>query len=546
MAKKFNYQQIQGVKGNANVTDDFIKAVEKMAERLGSQPEYFLAAMSFETGGTFDPAIQNKIGATGLIQFLIPTAKGLGTTTDELKKMSSVEQLEFVEKYFAGFKGKVETLEAVYTAILSGSPKKPDDVLFKIGTPAYKLNPLDWNQDGKITAAEATTIVGARLFGGVMPVQNRLLELAVVPLNLQDGFADGRWGKNTSKVLAEFQKSKGLESTGSMNEETGFELFPDSKEKEKSSVLKKNDNGDAVKKLQDALVKFGYLTMEKIGGGYGNFGSLTEAAVKSFQTHLKLKDSGKVEEIEQNAIAAIISGIAKGSNQTEIIKTIQNRLVIFGFMTQMQVNTGYGNFGGQTETAVKNFQKTNLLQESGIIEAVNFKILFNQNESEKKDNEKDYFIAKDGKNYTVLPNILMTEPLEKKVAKVADLYFEKKKTKLVVTSGYRPPERQAPAMFDKIVNESESAVRNLYKNKVAIDEILDGYRANKNNREKAIAAMTETITKQINRGVFISNHLLSNAVDIRKTADADALSDAVIKTGGRVVIESNHYHLELH
>lgn len=546
MAKKFNYQQIQGVKGNANVTDDFIKAVEKMAERLESKPEYFLAAMSFETGGTFSPAIQNGIGATGLIQFLKPTAKGLGTTTDELKKMSAVKQLEFVEKYFAGFKGKVGNVIAVYTAILSGSPKKPEDVLFKAGTAAYKMNPLDWNKDGKITAAEATTIVGARLFGGVKIVQQKLLELGLVPVDIQAGFDDGRWGSNTSKVLGEFQKSKGLQQTGLMDEETGFALFPESGDKEKPTFLKKDDNGDAVKVLQDALVKMGYLTMDKIGGGFGKFGPMTESAVKAFQKHLNLSETGSVGNVEQAAISAILSGIAKGSQQTELIKAFQDRLVVLEYMTQTQVDTGHGLFGPQTENAIKSFQKDSLLPESGIVEAVTFKILFNKTETDTQASDKDFFIAKDGENYTVLSGILMTKPLQKKLEKVANLYFEAKKSKLVVTSGYRPPERQAPAMFDKIVNEGEGAVRRLYKNKAAIDEILASYRANKSSRDKAVAAMTETINRQMKRGVFISNHLLSNALDIRKTANADALSKAVIKTGGRVVIESNHYHLELH
>lgn len=546
MAKKFNYQQIQGVKGNANVTDEFIKAVEKMAERLESKPEYFLAAMSFETGGTFSPSIQNGIGATGLIQFLKPTAKGLGTTTDELKKMSAVKQLEYVEKYFAGFKGKVGNVIAVYTAILSGSPKKPEDVLFRAGTPAYKMNPLDWNKDGKITAAEATTIVGARLFGGVKIVQQRLLELGLVPVDIQAGFDDGRWGSNTSKVLGEFQKSKGLQQTGLMDEETGFALFPDSTDKEKPAVLKKDDKGDEVKVLQDALVKMGYLTMDKIGGGYGKFGPLTESAVKAFQKHLNLSETGSVGNIEQSAISAILAGVAKGSQQTAIIKAFQDRLVVLEYMTQTQVDTGYGLFGPQTENAVKSFQKDSLLPESGIVEAVTFKILFNKTEADTEASDKDSFIAKDGENYTVLPGILMTKPLQKKLEKVANLYFEAKKSKLVVTSGYRPPERQAPAMYDKIVNEGEGAVRRLYKNKAAIDEILASYRANKSSRDKAVAAITETINRQMKRGVFISNHLLSNALDIRKTANADALSKAVIKAGGRVVIESNHYHLELH
>lgn len=546
MAKKFNYQQIQGVKGNANVSDEFIKAVEKMAERLGAKPEHFLAAMSFETGGTFSPSIQNGIGATGLIQFLKSTAKGLGTTTDALKNMSAVKQLEFVEKYFVGFKGKVGTLEAVYTAILSGSPKKPDDVLFKIGTPAYKMNPLDWNKDGKITAREATTIVGARLFGGVKIVQQKLLGLGIVPVDMQAGFDDGRWGGNTTEVLAEFQKSKGLQATGLMDEETGFALFPESNDKVKTSVLQKGDTGDAVKLLQDALVKTGYMTMEQIGGGFGKFGPMTETAVKAFQKHLNLSESGKVEDSEQAAITAILTGIAKGSSQTAIVKAIQDRLVVLQYMTQTQVDTGHGIFGNQTETAIKKFQKDSLLQESGIVEAVNFKVLFNKTEQDTEASDKDFFIAKDGENYTVLSGILMTKALQKKVEKVAKLYFEAKKSKLVVTSGYRPPERQAPAMYDKIINEGEAKVRRLYKNKTAIDEILATYRANKSSREKAVAAITETISKQVGRGVFISNHLLSNALDIRKTANADALSKAVIKVGGRVVIESNHYHLELH
>ena len=150
MSKKISYTLIQGVKGNSNVTDEFIKEVEQMADRLKTKSEYILAAISFETGGSFSPSITNGIGATGLIQFLKTTAQALGTTTDELRKMTAVEQLEFVEKYLKPFKGKLDSLEAVYTSILSGSPKKPDDVLFKFGTPAYKLNPLDWNDDGKL------------------------------------------------------------------------------------------------------------------------------------------------------------------------------------------------------------------------------------------------------------------------------------------------------------------------------------------------------------------------------------------------------------
>jgi hypothetical protein len=48
------------------------------------------------------------------------------------------------------------------------------------------------------------------------------------------------------------------------------------------------------------------------------------------------------------------------------------------------------------------------------------------------------------------------------------------------------------------------------------------------------------------RGKFISNHLLSNAIDVRKrTTNLASLRTAVSQVGGRVVVEGNHYHIEL-
>ncbi len=540
---KFNYNQIQGVKGNGFVSNDFIKAVEKMSETLKTKPEFVLAAMSFETGGTFDPSIQNPIGATGLIQFLKGTAKGLGTTTDDLKQMSPVEQLKFVEKYFTPFKGKLESLEAVYTAILSGSPKKPDDVLFKVGTAAYRMNPLDWNKDGKITASEATTIVGARLFGGVKVVQQKLLDLGFVPENLQAGFADGRWGANTSKVLAKFQASKNLPETGLMNETTGNELFPNLVEETKTIILARGAESDEVKKVQDTLVELGYMSTDGIGTGYGKFGPLTEKAVKAFQKHLGFSETGKFDSFEQVAVKTISDGIKRGSSANELVKVIQNRLVVLKYLTQIQVDTGFGIFGQQTETAVKKFQKDNMLPESGVVEKITFGSIFNH--SQPSSSEKDVFTATSGVHYDVAPDILMTKALEKKLVEVAKIYFLQKNKKLFITSGYRPAERQAPAIYNNIVRKGELTVRNTYTNKGAIDQILNAYRANKSNRQKAIEAMTDVISKQVNRGVFISRHLLSSALDIRTTADFIVLGKAAGKVGGRLITEGDHFHMEL-
>ena len=561
MAARFEYSRIEGVQGNANVTPEFIDAVEQLAERLGTKPEYLLAAMSFETGGRFDPSVQNGIGATGLIQFLRSTAQGLGTTTEKLAKMSAVAQLAFVEKYFEPFKGKLDTLEAVYTSILSGSPKKPEAVLFKAGTPAYRLNPLDWNDDGIITAREATTPVAARMFGGVKAVQQRLLEVGVVPAAAKAGFADGRWGGNTTKAVAAFQKKNKLEETGLMDEATGLALFapppapapatattlPITAEGVTVGIaLEKGSLSEAVGLLQDALVELGYMTLDQISNFHGTFGPKTEAAVSAFQQHLGLTATGKFGDVERKALEDVKSGVGKGNPNTQLVKALQTRLVELSLLTQKQVSTGFGTFGGQTEAAVKQFQTNNKLSASGVVEAKTFRALFNQIATTTPTSSSGVFTAQAGDHFTVASGILMTADLQEKVANLANHYFAITGNGLIVTSGYRPPDRQSKAMYDKLVNEGETSVRNLYKNKVLIDEILNVYRSNKGNPPVAVAEIQKTIEGQMKRGKFISNHLLSNAIDVRKaTTNLASLRTAVSQVGGRVVVEGNHYHIEL-
>lgn len=171
----FDYDRIDGVQGNRHVTPAFIREVEAMAQRLGTRPEYILAVMSFETGSSFRPDVRNAAGsgATGLIQFMPGTARELGTSTDALARMSSVDQLEYVERYFnrRSDPGDLNTLEGVYTTVLYGSPRPdPSSTLFREGTAAYRMNaPLDINRDGRITAGEATSFVRNKINGSAPP-----------------------------------------------------------------------------------------------------------------------------------------------------------------------------------------------------------------------------------------------------------------------------------------------------------------------------------------------------------------------------------------
>lgn len=158
------------------MTAECREKVFAIARELGVDPNYLMAVMAFESGGTFRPDIKNFAGsgATGLIQFMPATARGLGTSVEALAKMTVLEQLDWVYAYFRPYRSKLETLSDVYMAVLY--PKalgKPEDyVLWDKATKptTYRQNAgLDANKDGSITKREAAQKVSAMLKKGLEP-----------------------------------------------------------------------------------------------------------------------------------------------------------------------------------------------------------------------------------------------------------------------------------------------------------------------------------------------------------------------------------------
>lgn len=159
----------------SQVTNEFSQKVIQISGELGLNPNYLMAAMAFETGGSFDPAQKNFAGsgATGLIQFMPKTAEGLGTSTADLANMSAIEQLDYVKAYFMPYTGKLNTLEDLYMAILwpraIGQPNSY--VLWSQGTKAYELNSgLDSNRDRSVTKGEAAGKVKEKYEAGLEDV----------------------------------------------------------------------------------------------------------------------------------------------------------------------------------------------------------------------------------------------------------------------------------------------------------------------------------------------------------------------------------------
>lgn len=171
----FDYAQIQGVRNNPHVTPEFLRRVEEVAQKNGTKPEWLMGVMSFETGGTFDPAKVNpRSGATGLIQFMPKTAPELHTSTAQLRGMTSVQQLDYVDAFLQQpwRRGKLDSLEGLYTGVLYGTPRTdPDAALFREGTAKYHQNrEFDTrlgNNDGVVSVREA-----AQQIRRVMHVKN--------------------------------------------------------------------------------------------------------------------------------------------------------------------------------------------------------------------------------------------------------------------------------------------------------------------------------------------------------------------------------------
>ncbi len=125
----------------------------QIADKLDILPHYLMIVMNNESG--LNPAAKNpNSSATGLIQFMDSTAKSLGTTTQALRQMSNVEQLDYVYKYFKPYAGKMNDVTDVYLAVFYPyAIKQNEDYVFPaLVTKSNKI--FDLNHDTVLTKSE--------------------------------------------------------------------------------------------------------------------------------------------------------------------------------------------------------------------------------------------------------------------------------------------------------------------------------------------------------------------------------------------------------
>lgn len=148
---------------------DFNKKLQKIADKLGVAKSDLIAIMRLESG--LDHTIQNKKSkAIGLIQFMPDTARSLGTTTDALKNMTAVEQLDYVYKYFVmrGVQPGMKLGDLYLAVFWPAGVGKPDNYVIARETDrgfsgkVYAQNKgLDVTKDGILTAGDTRRAVQA-------------------------------------------------------------------------------------------------------------------------------------------------------------------------------------------------------------------------------------------------------------------------------------------------------------------------------------------------------------------------------------------------
>lgn len=173
---------------------------------------------------------------------------------------------------------------------------------------------------------------------------------------------------------------------------------------EKSSVLKKGSTGTQVEKMQERLSELGYYT----GSVDGDFGDATETAFKLFQKangltadgiagsdldilysddaisyedyKASIKENDEKETKKDNSLSFSLGDTGKE------IKRIETRLIQLGYLS----GNADEEFDSATEQAIKDFQKANGLEVTGIADEETQKLLFSNSfkSNDKKLNEE--------------------------------------------------------------------------------------------------------------------------------------------------------------
>lgn len=135
---------------------EFTEKVNNICTELRIEANWLMFVMWFESRLNHK-AVNPISGATGLIQFMPSTARSLGTTTDVLKRMSNVQQLDYVLAYLRPYKGRMKTWVDVYLAVFYPRAMGNPNFVITSDIVAKQNKIFDLNKDLDISVKEIET-----------------------------------------------------------------------------------------------------------------------------------------------------------------------------------------------------------------------------------------------------------------------------------------------------------------------------------------------------------------------------------------------------
>ncbi|MEM6453603.1 MAG: peptidoglycan-binding protein [Acidobacteriota bacterium] len=197
------------------------------------------------------------------------------------------------------------------------------------------------------------------------------LQYSLRVLGRDPGVIDGVYGNDTQYAVGRYQESVGIENTGTFDRQTAQALNADLNAYNEwlgEPLLERGATGDRVENLQLSLEYIGYEAGD-IDGAYGND---TEFAVKRMQEDAGLPQTGTLDRRSAQVLDASVEArtewlqtpVLEPGARGESVEWAQNVLNVYGY------DTGGvdGAYGGDTTTAVQQFQRDTGLNETGVID----------------------------------------------------------------------------------------------------------------------------------------------------------------------------------
>lgn len=224
-----------------------------------------------------------------------------------------------------------------------------------------------YSSSAKSSSSPASSI-GETLEEGMNGTAVRALQTRLKQLGYLTGSVDGDFGSATKTAVIAFQKANGLTADGKAGTATLNKLYADDTKKESEAkdddgeisstgyvVLREGSEGDAVRKLQQALKQLGYYS----GSVDGSFGSGTTSAVQAFQRANDLTVDGAAGPSTQRALYGTSSSITyatlREGDTGSAVKNLQYALYELGYYDGKLDST----YGATTSDAVRAFQIQN-------------------------------------------------------------------------------------------------------------------------------------------------------------------------------------------